>query len=199
MIKGETLILRRAVRADIPRFLKWQTDEEVSYLSGGRFIPQEDLERKLSQPFPESLLFIIQIKERPIGYLSFYNIRWKDRIGEFGVVIGEKDCWNKLYGLDVYATFLDYAFNTLNMHKLYGTVVEYNERPIRLIEKGGGNKEGILKEYIFKDGRYYDMYMYSFSQKEYLEAKEKASKEGLKKFWLWRKKDDQNKGIDKGV
>jgi RimJ/RimL family protein N-acetyltransferase len=197
MIRKGNLILRRAVKADIPKALKWQANEEMVYLTGvPRLSLQEDLERELSQPFPNRLIFIIQIKDTAIGYLALSNIRWKDRSGQFGIIVGEKDYWNKLYGANVYVIFLDYAFNTLNMNKIYGIVPENNQRHIRLIEKGGGKKEGILKEHIFKDGRYYDVYMYGFLQRDYLEGK-KESQKGIRISWLWRKTNTKLRGLTK--
>jgi RimJ/RimL family protein N-acetyltransferase len=191
MIEGARINLRRPTRADIPKLLEWQGEEEIFHLgAASRLQSEKELEREISNPSsrPNRLLFIIETRESaPIGYIQLHTIRWKDRNGELGIVIGEKEFWNKLYGVDTYTAFLDYAFNTLNMHKIYGVVAEYNERHIRLIEKAEGKKEGTLKEHLFRDGKYYDMYIYGFLKSYYQETKKK-SENGLKRSWVWRKK-----------
>ncbi len=175
MIKKKGVVLRRASKIDIPKIVKWQADYEIFHLSAmSELISVENLEQEISQvsSSPWRLLFIIETEKGiPIGYLSLWNISWKNRNAYLELIIGEKGYWNKIYGANVYLLILEYTFNVLNMHKMCGEVVEYNKRHIRLIESGGGKREGVLKEHLFKDGKYYDVYIYGFFKRDYEEAK----------------------------
>ncbi|MEW6680507.1 MAG: GNAT family protein [bacterium] len=185
MIKGKRIILRRASKIDIPKILQWEANYEIFHLIGmPKLTSPEALEEEINQVSisPNRLLFIIETENgSPIGYLSLWNIRWKDRNAYLELVIGEKEYWNKIYGANVYLLILEYAFNVLNLHKIYGEVVEYNKRHIRLIENGGAKKEGVLKEHIFKDGKYYDMYIYGFFKRDYEKTKNRWIKRAKRK------------------
>jgi RimJ/RimL family protein N-acetyltransferase len=52
---------------------------------------------------------------------------------------------------------LDYAFNHLNLHKIWSEILADNEAPLRLHRWTGFTEEVILREQVFKDGRYRDV------------------------------------------
>jgi RimJ/RimL family protein N-acetyltransferase len=55
----------------------------------------------------------------------------------------------------------------LNLHRVQLTVFSYNERAIALYEKLGFQREGVYREFIQRDGRRYDMYLYGLLRREW--------------------------------
>lgn len=53
---------------------------------------------------------------------------------------------------------LEYAFNDLNLHKLYCEVISFNQTVIKLHQKFGFQIEGIFKEQICVDKEFHDIY-----------------------------------------
>jgi UDP-4-amino-4,6-dideoxy-N-acetyl-beta-L-altrosamine N-acetyltransferase len=53
---------------------------------------------------------------------------------------------------------IEYAFETLKIHKLYCEVLSFNENVIKLHQKFGFAVEGVFKEHHFADGEYVDIY-----------------------------------------
>ena len=49
-----------------------------------------------------------------------------------------------------------YAFETLNLNRVWLHVYEYNERGIRAYEKVGFKREGVLRQDRYHAGRYWD-------------------------------------------
>jgi RimJ/RimL family protein N-acetyltransferase len=49
-----------------------------------------------------------------------------------------------------------YAFETLNLNRIWLNVYEYNQRGVRAYEKVGFRREGVLRQDTFRDGRYWD-------------------------------------------
>ncbi len=74
----------------------------------------------------------------------------------------------KGYAKQMYKLIFDYAFNQLNMHRLYLFVLESNQRAINLYEKLGFVHEGAQRQAIFKDNMYYDYLMMGILKEEYL-------------------------------
>jgi RimJ/RimL family protein N-acetyltransferase len=62
---------------------------------------------------------------------------------------------------------LNFAFEELNMHRVQLTVFQYNERAVALYEKLGFQKEGVYREFLHRDGKRYDMYLYGLLRSEW--------------------------------
>jgi ribosomal-protein-alanine N-acetyltransferase len=50
----------------------------------------------------------------------------------------------------------DFAFESLNLHKLHTNVVDANIGSARILEKNGYELEGRLKDHYFIEDKYYD-------------------------------------------
>ncbi|WP_092506285.1 GNAT family N-acetyltransferase [Virgibacillus salinus] len=68
--------------------------------------------------------------------------------------IGEKSEWGKGYGTEVVEILVNFAFSRLNLHKVYLTVDSDNIGAIRCYEKVGFYKDGVLRDEVFKNGKY---------------------------------------------
>jgi RimJ/RimL family protein N-acetyltransferase len=161
-LKGRRIYLRPPTKEDIPLFLRWMNDQEVSqYLAS--FLPlteadeTEWIERLHKEKNEHIVLVIVHTKsDRAIGTMGLHRINWKDRTAVTGAVIGEKMFWGKGYGSEAKMFFLNYAFNSLNLRKICSTVLSFNKRSVAYSKKCGYHVEGILKKHIFKNGEYQD-------------------------------------------
>lgn len=57
--------------------------------------------------------------------------------------------------------FSSIAFDKYSLHRLYATPYVYNRSSIRVLERAGFEKEGLLRANAFKDGRIVDQYLYA--------------------------------------
>jgi hypothetical protein len=71
-------------------------------------------------------------------------------------MIGDKREWNKGYGTEVTRLLTRYAFETLNLNRVWLRVYEFNRYAIRAYEKAGYRREGVLRQDHFSDGPYWD-------------------------------------------
>jgi RimJ/RimL family protein N-acetyltransferase len=62
---------------------------------------------------------------------------------------------------------LDYAFNQLNLHRVWLRVIEDNERAIHIYEKIGFQHTGRLRQCVFKQGYYQDLLLMDILRDEY--------------------------------
>ncbi len=81
--------------------------------------------------------------------------------------IGERENWGKGIGGEAMTLALDFTFRELNLHRVQLTVFEYNERAIALYERLGFVREGVCREFMQRDGRRYDMYLYGLLRREW--------------------------------
>lgn len=83
---------------------------------------------------------------------------------EIGYWIGEP-YWGKGYATATVKTLLDYAFQKLDVHRVYAYIFEYNTASMRVLEKAGFEKEAIIKSSIIKEGQIFDEHLYSIRKK----------------------------------
>ncbi len=102
-----------------------------------------------------------------IGGIDLRGIAWTDRIAEIGIVIGVKEYWGKGYGTDAMRVLMRLAFDTMNLHRLWLRVFDFNPRAIRSYEKCGFRREGLLREDKFMRGRYHDALVMAILEHEY--------------------------------
>ena len=164
MLYGTKIRLRALERADIPRFVKWFNDPEVrEHLAMYRplsLAQEEKWFERHAELDPADHVFAIETLEgEHIGNVGLHRVDWKDRHAELGIVIGEKEYWSQGYGTDTILTLLAYAFETLNLHRVFLRVDADNLRGIRCYEKCGFQREGTLREVVFRDGAYKDQHL----------------------------------------
>jgi diamine N-acetyltransferase len=122
---------------------------------------------------PHEHPFVIEVREgdkwRPIGNCGFHNLDWRCRSAEVGIMIGEKNYWNRGYGTDAMRLLLKHGFGTLNLNRIYLYVYQNNPRAIRTYEKAGFVHEGVRRQAAYKDGQYIDILMMSVLRSEWQE------------------------------
>jgi RimJ/RimL family protein N-acetyltransferase len=93
-----------------------------------------------------------------IGVTSLLHIDWRNRTAEYGrLLLGHADYRGGGYGKEAEYLLMDYAFNYLNLNKVWGDVIAGNEVVLNLHRRMGFKEEGILRQQVFKGGRYLDV------------------------------------------
>ena len=152
----------------------WYNDEEVTkYLVRGIFpITKDSISKaiELSVASDNEFEFIVFDKETdtPIGVVGLHNVNWIARNTECRTFIGNKEFWAKGYGTEITDLMLKYAFNMLNINKVSLGVNEENIAAVKTYQKVGFKKEGVLREYIYRNNKYYNVILMSILKKEYL-------------------------------
>ena len=90
-----------------------------------------------------------------VGLVELIEIDYIHRRAEFQIIV-HPDYQNHGYAIRATYLALDYAFNVLNMYKIYLVVDRENEKAIHIYEKIGFKVEGVLLHEFFSNGRYRD-------------------------------------------
>jgi RimJ/RimL family protein N-acetyltransferase len=85
-----------------------------------------------------------------------------------GIGIGERDFWGKGYGTDAMKVILRFAFRELNLRRVALDTFEYNPRAIRSYEKAGFIHEGRALEFLWREGRRWDLIFMGILREEWL-------------------------------
>lgn len=113
---------------------------------------------------------------RMIGYTSINNIDHLNKKAYFGgIVIGEPDCRDGVSLLEAEIIKLDYAYNQLNLNRIYADTQPSHYSSPSLLLALGFQKEGTMRDYVYKNGKYQDIDLYSILREDY----NQMSKEGV--------------------
>ena len=92
----------------------------------------------------------------PVGYGGLFEIDWGNKRAEIGYGF-LKEFWGKGYASTIVSDLTNFGFNELKLHRIYGLVDPENFASLRVLEKKGYKKEGVLQNYFYARGRYFDM------------------------------------------
>jgi len=173
-IKGEIIDLVAETSKWANLICKWMNNPKVRHYS--RNIWPRTLEeiKKKYENSPDrhtrnNVNFIIYHKqvERPIGIVGLDEINWVSRDAKLFALIGEPEQWGEGIAGEACALVIKYGFTELNLHKIHAGIFSPNSRSLRAAEKLGFEKEAILKETIYIDGKYHDNHRFSLLKRDW--------------------------------
>ena len=179
---GNRVFIGPTMKEDVPLITKFINDQEVhQYLTIDRPQTIEDEEKWHSglSDRKSDIIFATRLTgtKELIGIQGLHHVNLRDGTATMGYFIGRKDLWSKGYGTEAQMLLLEYAFNTLNLHRVSAEVYDFNPRSKRCLEKCGYVIEGVQKEYRYRNGRRADCIMLAVFKRDFLPIFEKYRKE----------------------
>ncbi|MFL0245368.1 GNAT family N-acetyltransferase [Candidatus Clostridium stratigraminis] len=174
MLTGNKVRLGAINAEDIETIASWY--EDADFLRFFDKIPanpksKQELQQwiKDTQTSGKSYSFSIRPidKDEMVGYIELSNIQWWNGVANLGIGIGEKKYRGGGFGKEAMELILTFAFNELNLHRVQLNVFSYNMGAMSLYEKLGFKREGVYREFIHRDGKRWDMYLYGILWNEW--------------------------------
>ncbi|HLY27812.1 MAG TPA: GNAT family protein [Aggregatilineales bacterium] len=169
-LQGKLVELSAIQRSDLPVIASWGRDTEfLGNQFYGLLYPDnlEDLTLEFEQQHGTLWHGIESLKELPfairpqdggeiIGIVQFKHFDWRSLLAEVGISVGNREYWDKGYGTDAMRVMLRYGFMELGLNRIELTVFGFNPRAVRSYEKAGFQREGSLRESLYRDGQFHD-------------------------------------------
>lgn len=168
MFDTERLNIVEAKEVDIPLIMEMEEAKE-----NRDFVWQGTFEQHLEEIYDDGhflWLFLEKDTKRVVGYTL---IRYTKEMNMFEIrriVLTVKGIG---YGFEVMKGIIRYAFDKLQVNRIWLDVYPDNEVGIRLYEKLGMVKEGTLRQNYLSERGYLDQIIYSLLKEEYGEWQEK--------------------------
>lgn len=158
------IFLRELTSKDIDVINQWRNDPSTVDMLGApfRFINKEVdelwFENYLKNRSNNVRLAICETGTGlTLGAAYLLNIDWLSRNAEYAIWLGNKNNRGNGIGTKVTKLVLKHAFNDLNLHRIYLTLLESNFVALSLYGNMGFIKEGLLRDAIFKNGAYHNL------------------------------------------
>ena len=108
-----------------------------------------------------------------IGYTSISDIDYRNGTCFWSGIKLSKAYSGKGYGFQVAIKILKYVFEELRMVRCIGMCQEDHNIALKLMLKAGYKKEGLMRKYLFKNGKYINEILLSCIDDDYIELKQK--------------------------
>ena len=176
MIQGETVGLRAVERDDLEILRDWRNIPSFRRnFREYRELNNDDQLRwfeSLQASKGTNFMFVIERLEDhvAIGAGGLLYTNWIIRSADFSFYIGLDESYidNHGYAKDAVNLLVKYGFNTLNLNKIWMELFEFDKKKLDFfINQFGFKRDGILRDNCFEDGRYWNSYIISLTQKEY--------------------------------
>ncbi|RLD74136.1 MAG: hypothetical protein DRI87_01975 [Bacteroidetes bacterium] len=163
MKRNKNIYLRAFELDDYKLLNKWRNNEEMHRLTCGNkyFISsvydKKWVENKIFNKENDIYLAIcLNENDQLIGYTSINEIDHRNFRAKWGGIMIEPDHNGKGVATEVGEIVIDYVFNELGFKSLHTNILEEHGASLRLVEKLGFKKEGLLRSSVFKMGKFHN-------------------------------------------
>ena len=166
-IKTERLILRRLTPEDYNYMFEHFSKEDIMQLLGHtsdeEFLKEKSKYEKGYATHNRSFA-LFQIIDKAsmtiIGGCGFHNWYPDHRRAEIGYNLKTDDFKKKGIMTEALKAIIDYGFTTMKLHRIEALVGTENIPSLKLMEKFGFIKEGVLKEHYYIDNTFVDSVLF---------------------------------------
>jgi len=144
MIIGNKIKLRARKLADARNDYTWQADPELARLDAAPLLTTTfsqyllDYANDLHHSSPTRYRFAVETLDgKHIGNCGCYNVDKPKSEAELGVMIGNRDYWDKGYGTDAVITLVGYIFQQTNLKRIYLQTLDSNTQAQKCFQKCG--------------------------------------------------------------
>lgn len=165
-LEEDSFFLKIIEETDVgENYLNWMNDYEIVKYTESRFFPHSisSLNEYVKNVNNQSNVMFAIIDKKTnnhIGNIKLGNINQFHKFADIGIIIGQKEFWNKGIGSKAIYLVVNYAFSRLNLRKVFAGIYENNIGSIKAFEKCGFKKSFVEKDKYFFEGEYIDAIIY---------------------------------------
>lgn len=141
-------------------YLHWMNDLDVcKFLETAIPYSEVELHDFVNSMIAKKILFwAITLKHdgSHIGNIKIDPINKKYLIGEYGILMGDRNNWGKGFAKEASKGVIDYCFNVIGLRKITLGVIKDNVAAVKLYESLGFEEEGIYRMHGIYAGKYCD-------------------------------------------
>lgn len=176
----KTVFFRTFEEEDIDAIYRWKNDDELNKLTVGlnRKICRDDVAKWVRSKMPHNPYEVYWAicandeTKKIIGYTQLTEIHFINSSANLsGIMIGDKDYQDGFAWLEAHLFIMEYAFERLGLNRLYGSSILGHKASNGIGGVLYWEKEGILRQAVFKNGDYFDLLLGSILKEEYFTHK----------------------------
>ena len=173
LLKGDSVRLATFSDDNVKTLNNWYCDSEfLRYYDYLPAFPKSEFQliEMIKDVRKSNDMYIFAIREKLndklIGVCGFENIIWNNGTSNIYIGLGDKEYRGKGMAKEALSLAIDFGFMELNFHRIQLSVISYNNAAISLYEKLGFIREGVMREFVCRDNKRFDLYTYGLLRRE---------------------------------
>ncbi|MGI0010514.1 MAG: GNAT family N-acetyltransferase [Nitrosopumilaceae archaeon] len=173
MLEGKLVNFRSLEDNDLVKLRDWRNSKHVKrttreYRLLNMFNQKLWFESLHKQNPPKDIMFgIINKKNSLIGVCGLTYIDWKNRRAEISIYLDGINWQKRKETKDAINLLVSYGFGELGLHKLFVEIYSFVKETILLYKSLDFNRDGVLRDNIWRNGKWWDSYIYSKLDSEF--------------------------------
>lgn len=172
----QTVLFRDFEERDIDFIYHCKNDEKLNEMIVGQYHPftYEEAEKWVHGCMGEHETYKFwavctnDYEKRIVGWASLSEIDYQNKSAcHHGLVIGDKDYQDGTCMFEAMLLSMEYAFDTLKVHRLYGSCIANHKVSPFMLNTLGFSLEGRKKDACFKNNNYYDVLDFALLDNDY--------------------------------
>jgi RimJ/RimL family protein N-acetyltransferase len=126
------------------------------------------IEDKIFNNYNQLYLMLCTIEgNQPIGYICATNIDYINRKAQLGGIAITPEFAGAGYGTEGTQLLLRHLFGEMGLNKVYVFSLEEHAATLRIAEKTGFQKVGLVRDYVYKQNRFHNAYLLEILRADY--------------------------------
>lgn len=178
MLKGKYVNLRPLEEDDLETLKAWRNSKNVRKTTREYNLLNMINQRKWFESIhknkpPTDIMFgVTNRRDKLIGVTGLTYIDWKNGHAEISIYLSMKNWQTTKEVKDTINLIIKYGFGELNLHRLWVEIFAISGENVQLFKRMNFLKEATLRDKLWRDGRWWQSYIYSILSSEYNYAKE---------------------------
>jgi len=168
-----TLALRPIEKTDLETIQFWRNNKSVlPFVREYRLMTKSHVESWYSNMIlsDKHEMFIIQDDGHPVGICGLTYINWQNRHADLHFAIYDEFSWiDDVYAPRSYEMISEYAFQYLNLNKIYVEIYENDEKKLNFFKECRFTEDARLRQHYYNNGKYHDSIIMSLLKSEWSE------------------------------
>ena len=167
MLSGKKTHLRAIERNDLVQLMEWRNKPEMrkffrEYRELGLDHQNKWFDKVVIGDNTVRMFAILNESKELIGACGICYINWIDRNGDFSIYIGKDDLYiDDEIAIDVAEVMIKYAFEELNLHRLWAEIYSIDEAKKKMFNTLGFQLDGRFRENHWTEGKWVDSLFFS--------------------------------------
>jgi ribosomal-protein-alanine N-acetyltransferase len=173
------LLLREITPEDAPAVFAFRSDPQVQRYNGGvltRLDQASDLIAQMAAGYRQQTMLEWGVTlqggdDAVLGIFGYANWSRIHRHAEIGYCLA-RAYWRQGIAWEALNALIAFGFSGMDLNRIYACVRVANVASLRLLEKLGFLREGVLREELWEEGAFQDEALYALLRREYPAADE---------------------------
>lgn len=152
---GSHVSLRKVEETDRKRIFAWRNSADVApFMYSDHEISQSEHDRWYDALIADDdrLYWVVSLNGEPVGLANFADLDFKNKRCAWAYYLADPSVRGRGVGSFVEFWMIEYAFNVLNLQKLWCEVILTNEAVWRLHMTHGFQREALFRGHVVKAG-----------------------------------------------